>query len=274
MKEKTNQVHVNGFVNEIISNKAGDSFIVKVATQERYDDKTVNTYHSVQVKAASKKEAKAILDIKRVIDNNILHRDEEGFKPEAHRIDATGSLVVKINEGQDGVKYYNPTIVAESVAFDVKPAEGQAHNSAEFKGNISKIDLRKDFATVTIGTHYYVPSKEPVVNAKGEEKNYAEKTSFMPVEISKKRHADLFGKLESGELGVGSFVKARGQMHNDNYQDKNGVNRYGVRVDVSKFEVLVAKQAQTKAADKKASKKAEAGKKATTVKSRRSGQKL
>lgn len=279
-QNQNNRVHIYGFINDIkvADTKSGaKAFFLDVATRESwpkdkedkskgYDSKS--TFHKVSLVTDDKKAIKQLEKIAKDIENNNANRETEGFKPKNHTASIDGTLVTRENTDDKGVKYYNPLILTsvEGMVLDTKLGEKESRNSAEFKGNIADIDMKDGFAIVSIATHYFAPGEAE--NYKGETKPYHEETSYIRTRVSEKFPEKTFNALKNGELEVGDLISAKGQMHNNNYQDKEGVNRRNIIIDLRSVK-LVAKKGQKEEAAKeeKAEKKAApAPKKATPKK--------
>lgn len=267
MNEKSdNKVHLHGFVNEVRINEAenGKHFIkVNLSTYEQYKDNAGEkqkkyTFHTVNVVTENPETIAAFKDARATLENNYENREKEGFEPKVILASVDGKLITKESE-RDGVKYVNQEIIANEEDFKLgaKRQEKESMNTAYFKGNIASIDMHDDFANISIATRYYVPGESE--NYKGETKPYTEKTSFVRTRISENFRREAFNAIKNGEIEVGDLVETRGQMHNNNYTDKNGVKRYGIIVDLNRIEVVAKKQKQAEAkAETKTEKKAEA----------------
>lgn len=254
MKENlNNKVHLHGYMNNVKSINVGNgkkSFIIDLATIENYKDNAGEfqkkyTYHTVNVVSDDKDVIARMEKIAADLQNNRENRGVEGFKPEIHEASFDGTLITRRNES-NGVNYYNQVVLSspEDMKLDCRQAEGEVRNTAEFKGNIAKIDLKDDFAVIQIATHYFAPGKAE--NFKGEVKPYHEETSYVETRLSGSFRKKEFEALKNGDIAVGDLVTVRGQMHNNNYQDKDGVNRYKIVVDLNKVDV-VAKKGEKKA---------------------------
>lgn len=264
MKNKDNQVHLHGFLNEVREFEINDkkSFKMDVATVENYkvgdEPKKNYTYHRVGLITDDAKTIKAIRAAMKDIENNKEHAAEADFKPKVHTVSLDGSLVVRENE-KDGKLYYNPEVVAEQESFklDAKLAEGEVRNLAEFKGNIASIDINDEykFAKINIALHYFVPGESE--NYKGEVKPYTENTSFAETRVNAKLLPKVFEDLSNGNLAVGDLISVRGQMHNNRYTDSKDTKQNKIVVDLKKVELIAKKGQKKAAAEEKTEKKAE-----------------
>lgn len=273
-KKNDNNVHLHGFVNDVRISATEDgsrTFInVNLATYEQYknnaDEKErKNTFHTVNIATSDPAVVKQFKEVQAALANNQENRDVEGFKPKVFTASVDGTLVTRENE-KDGVKYSNQMVVtnAENFKLGAKRQEGESMNTASFKGNIANVEMHDGFALVSIATHYYAPGESEIHT--GETKPYTEKTSFVKTRISENFRNETFNDLKDGKIGVGDFVEARGQMHNNNYTDKNGVKRYGIVVDLNKLEVLAKKQNKEQTATAAKEQKAAPAKKETAKK--------
>lgn len=277
MEKKNNQVHLHGYINDvkIIPFEGGrKNIIVDMATLEAFKDNKDEmqrryTYHKVGVITKDKKFIKALEGVKADLDANFENRETKGYKNKNHTATVDGVFCTRKNE-KDGVVYENNVIAAqpESFKLDTKLGENEARNRAEFKGNIADIKTYDDFAVVTLATHYFAPTEDGqlVENFAGEMKPYIEKTSFVETRLNGNRRSEDFEKIKSGEIAVGDLIEVRGQIHNNNYTDANGVNRYKMAIDLNKVTVLAKKgqkatEAEAAKEEVKVEKKAE--KKAT-----------
>lgn len=249
-KKNDNNVHLYGFVNDVRISATEDgsrTFInVNLATYEQYKNKAdekerKNTFHTVNIATSDPAVIKQFKEVQAALANNQENRDVEGFEPKVFTASVDGTLVTRENE-KDGVKYSNQMVVtnAENFTLGAKRQEGESMNTASFKGNIANVEMHDGFAMISIATHYYAPGESEIHT--GETKPYTEKTSFVKTRISENFRKETFNDLKNGKIGVGDFVEARGQMHNNNYIDKNGVKRYGIVVDLNKLEVIAKKQ--------------------------------
>lgn len=268
MKENNN-AHLHGYVNGVRTNdfeNGKKSFLIDLTTIEAYKDnagesKRIYTNHKVNLVTDDAKLVKALEAVKADVENNFAHRGEEDFKPKTHTATVDGKLVARINQ-KDGNVYFNNLVVttAEDFKLDAKLGEGEVRNFAEIKGNIVNVNMFEDdgFAIVRVGAKYYAPGES--VNYKGETKPYTEMTTFLDTRINANRLPKTFDQLKNGELEVGDLISVRGQMHNNDYQDKNEVNQRKITIDLNKVE-LVAKKGQKKAeAEEKKEEKTEAKK--------------
>ena len=268
-KKSDNNAHLHGFVNDVRINSAdGKNYITaEMATYEQYknnaDEKErKTTYHKVSFVTTNEDTVKEFKKVQEALANNRENRDKEGFEPKTFMASVDGKLVTRENE-KDGVKYYNQLIVANEEDFKLgakrkKNEQGEfiePMNSATFKGNIADIQMHDGFAIIAIGTHYYVPGQSE--NFKGEVKDYTEKTSYVRTRIDEGYRPKTFEALKSGEIAVGDLIEARGQMHNNNYEDKNGISRRGIIVDPNWINVVAKKQKQSEAEAEKVEKKEE-----------------
>lgn len=275
-QKPNNSVHLHGYINDvriIDFERGAKNFIVDMATLEAYKDNNDEmqrryTYHKVSVVTSDKKFIKSLEEVKADLDANFENRDVEGYKNKNHTATVDGVFCSRKNE-KDGVTYVNNLIVAQPDDFkvDTKLAEGESRNRAEFKGNIAKINTYDEFAVITIATHYYAPTEngELVENFRGEMKPYIEKVSYIDTRLNGNRRPGEFERIQNGDIAVGDLIEVRGQIHNNNYTDANGVNRYKMAVDLNKLTV-VAKKGQKVAEAAKEEKKAEkkAGKKVSS----------
>jgi len=254
MKENlNNKVHLHGYMNDVKTLNVGSgkkSFIIDLATIENYKDNAGEfqkkyTYHTVNVVSDDKAIIEKMEKIAADLQNNRENRGVDGFKPEIHEASFDGTLITRKNTS-NGVDYYNQIVLSsvEDMKLDCKQAEGEVRNAAEFKGNIAKIDIKDDFAIIQVATHYFAPGEGE--NFKGEVKPYHEETSYVETRLSGNFRKKEFEALKNGDIAVGDLVTVRGQMHNNNFQDKDGVNRYKVVVDLNKVEI-VAKKGEKKA---------------------------
>lgn len=261
-KKNNNNVHLHGFVNDVRIGAPEDgskNYInVNLATYEQYknnagEKERKNTYHTVIIRTSDPAVVDQFKEVQAALANNQENRGVEGFEPKVFIASVDGSLVTKENE-KDGVKYSNQMVVtnADDFKLGAKRQKDESMNTASFKGNIANVEMHDGFAQVTIATHYYAPGESEIHT--GETKPYTEKTTFVKTRISESFRNETFNDLKDGKIGVGDFVEARGQMHNNNYTDKNGVKRYGIVVDLNKLEVLAKKQnkEQTAAKEEKA----------------------
>ncbi len=273
--EPTNKVHLHGYINDVkvIDYKNGDrNVVLDMCTIEAWKDNTgqmqnARTYHNVSLVTDSGKLVKRFEDIKADLDNNRAHREEEGFKPAVHTASVDGMFITRPREveREDGTKvtYYNQIVLAdtESLKLDAAKDEKEVRNAAEFKGNIAKIDIKENdkgdkFAIVSVATHYIAPGAKEGDFYSDKGKNYHEETSYVETRVSSKgRGADIMAKINAGELEVGDLVKARGRMHNNNFEDKDGIKRYKVVVDLSSVELVAKKERKAEAEEKKEEKK-------------------
>lgn len=278
MKNSENKVHLHGIINEVksVENESGRKiYFIDLATMESYTDKDKNrqrkyTFHDVQVSTSDKDLIEKLDKIADDCKENIANKKVEGYKPKIHTGSFDGVLTTKKRETED-VTYYNNVVIAseETIRLDTPLQENEVRNRAELKGNIASIDIKDGFAKITIATHYYAPSETPVKDHTGTERNYVEKTNYVDTQISGNFRKDEFEAIKKGEIAVGDLVEARGQIHNNNYTDKDGVNRYKMVVDLNKLTLVAKKEekkekaAETKEAPeaKKETKKAASNKK-------------
>lgn len=281
MKENAeNRVHLYGLANRVSTRglENGKTAVnVDVATYESYkgkDDagkdvrKNRSTYHRVNIVTDNEEMLAKLNAIAADCAENAKHRVkgagyEEGYKPVLHGVSIDGVLASRSYTGKDGIVRESQVIVAspEDVMLDVKKnkEDKEQRNSADIKGNIAKCEIINDkFAKLRVATHFFVPGES--VNHKGEKVPYTEKTSFVDVRINRAHREAMVADLKSGKLGVGDLVNVHGILHNDNYTDKDGVERFKIVLDASKIE-LVAKKGQKEEA--KAEQKAEPEKKVT-----------
>lgn len=248
-KKSDNNVHLHGFVNDVRINAAedGKAFInVKLATYEQFknnagESERRNTYHDVSLVTADPKVIKQFEEVRDALQNNRENRGKEGFEPKVTMASVDGTLVTRSGE-KDGVKYDNQVVVtnAENFKLGAKRQEGEAMNTATFKGNVASIDMHDGFAIVSLATHYYAPGESQIHS--GETKPYTEKTSFVKARVSENFKPEIYNGLKNGEIGVGDLVEARGQLHNTKHTDKDGITRYGIIADLNKLNVLAKKQ--------------------------------
>lgn len=281
-KKSDNNVHLHGYVNGVSINPSKDGNKTYINTElSTYEEYTNNadekekkvTKHKLSTVTSDSAIIKQFEEIRDALANNAENRGVEGFKPKTFTASVDGTLVTRENE-QNGVKYSNQLVIVNPEDFTLRKREkDETMNTATFKGNIAKVDMYDGFALVTIGTHYYAPG-ESVIHT-GETKPYTEKTSFVRTRVSENLRRQVFNDLKDGKIAVGDFIEARGQLHNNNFTDHNGIKRYGIIVDLKKLEVLAKKQnkeqTETKAEKaapvaKKETKKAAAPKKATSNK--------
>ena len=273
-KKNDNNVHLHGFVNDVRISTTEDgsrSFInVNLGTYEQYknnagEKERKNTFHTVNIATNDPAIVKQFKEVQAALANNQENRGVEGFEPKVFTATVDGTLVTRENE-KDGVKYSNQMVVtnAENFKLGAKRQEGESMNTASFKGNIANVEMHDGFALVSIATHYYAPGESEIHT--GETKPYTEKTSFVKTRISESFKNEIFNDLKDGKIGVGDFVEARGQMHNNNYIDKNGVKRYGIVVDLNKLEVLAKKQSKEQTATAAKEQKAAPAQKETAKK--------
>lgn len=256
-KIENNVAHVYGYVNDVkvIESKGKTPlFAMKVVTEEFYGDHEVKrTFHNVNLSTADKALVKQLKGIS---------KDLQSENASAHTISCDGILAIRQNE-KDGVTYRNAIIVADadSVKLDSPKEKNEVRNFAELKGNISALEMRDNFATLTVAEHFFVPGES--VNAKGETLPYKRETTFIKAIISKERFPEAFKMLEDGTIQKGSLVSVRGQMHNNDFEDGKGVKRYEIQLDLTKLTPIVKKEkeSQSEAATQKA-----APKKAATAK--------
>lgn len=275
MKQRpNNNVHLHGFVNDVRINATEDGskhFVnVNLATYEQFKNNAGEkerkyTFHNVNLVTSDPKIVKQFEEVRDALANNYENREKEGFEPKVFKASVDGTLVTKENE-KDGIKYYNPMVIANADDFKLgaKRQEGEAMNTATFKGNIANIDMHDGFALVSIATHYYAPGESQIHT--GETKPYTEKTSFVQTRINESFRPETFKAMKNGEIEVGDLIEARGQMHNNNYTDKNGIKRNGIIVDLNNMNVLAKKQSQgVKEAEKKTETKKETATKKTAA---------
>ena len=274
-KKSDNNVHLHGFVNDVRINPSKDgnkTFInTELATYEQFTNNAGEkekkwTKHTLNTVTSDPAIIKQFEEMRDALANNQENRGVEGFKPQTFTASVDGTLVTRENE-KDGVKYSNELVVVNPEDFQLRRREeGESMNTASFKGNIAKVDMYDGFALVTIGTHYYAPGESQIHT--GETKPYTEKTSFVKTRVNESFRGQVYNDLKDGKIGVGDFIEARGQMHNNNFTDKNGVKRYGIVVDLNKLEVLAKKQnkEQTEAKAQKEAPAQTAAKKETVKK--------
>ena len=279
MKEKTNKVHVHGFINRVIANEMPEgkkSFFIDVATMEAYQKKQAEgtskeyerkyTFHTVNVITDDKKTIKALEGIAADLQANKDNMDVKDYKPKKHEASFDGSLVTRANEDKEkGVTYYNTLIMSsvDEMKLDAKLEKDEVRNMAYFKGNIADVNIKDGFATLSIATHYYAPGES--TNYKGEEKGYTEKTTYVNTRISGNFLSEEFEALKNGDIAKGDLITVKGRMHNNRYTDKDGVNRSAIVVDIRDIN-LVAKKGEKQAEAEKQEKKQEEKPKKTAVK--------
>lgn len=280
-QNQNNKVHIYGFINDVkvADTKTGaKAFFLDVTTRESWpkdkEDKSKgndskSTYHKVSLVTDDKKAIKQLEKVAKDIENNNANRETEGFKPKNHTASIDGTLVTRENtDEKTGVKYYNQLILTsvEGMALDTKQGEKESRNSAEFKGNIGDIDMKDGFAIISIATHYYAPGEAE--NYKGETKPYHEETRYIRTKVNEKFPKKIFEALKNGEIEVGDLISVKGQMHNNNYKDKEGINRRNIIIDLRSVKLVAKKDQKEEAAkEEKAEKKAApAPKKATPKK--------
>ena len=169
----------------------------------------------------------------------------EGFKPETHTISMDGILVNKSNKLGDTDKTYRTLQILgneASIDLDVKQAENEVRNRAEIVGNIADINLHEDkkFAVVTL-MHHYRPE--------GSEKEY-ETVVDVRINGDRKFSKEAYEAIVKGELGKGDFVRLGGQLHNNRFENEEGV-RYGVSMDLTSYALLKKSQKQAEKAGEK-----------------------
>lgn len=274
-KKADNNVHLYGFVNDVRMSATEDgskNFInINLATYEQYtnnagEKERKNTFHTINLVSSDPEVIKQFEEVRTALTNNYENREKEGFEPKVFKASVDGTLVTRENE-KDGIKYYNQVVVANADDFRLgaKRQEGESMNTASFKGNVANVDIHDGFALVSIATHYYAPGESQIHT--GETKPYTEKTSFVQARIYESFRGETFQALKKGDIAVGDLIEARGQMHNNNYTDKNGIKRYGIIVDLNKMNVIAKKQVKVeKEVEKKAETKKAAPKKATSNK--------
>ena len=245
-KKSENNVHLHGFVNDIRINEEKGFVNVRLGTYEQFnkDGQAQKNYysHDVAIKTDDPKVIQQFKDAKAKIDNG-----------------------EKIMAVADGSLVNNKTVMVKPENFQLGvPRKDEVMNTASFKGNIANIDVRDGFASVTIGTHYYVPGESQIHT--GETKPYTEMTSFVKTQVSEKHMPEVFGQLKSGEIKVGDLVEARGQLHNYSYTNEAGETKYGTNVDLNNFKVLAHKKAKEVKETEKTAKKAEVKKDAPAKK--------
>ena len=252
-KNNNNQVHIFGYVNDVRMNEmeSGKTAInLDVVSLEQYKDKddkyqTRRTYHDVAIFTDDKKLIEKFSKIGADVENNRANREVEGFKPETHTISMDGILVNKSNKLGDTDKTYRTLQILgneASIDLDVKQAENEVRNRAEIVGNIADINLHEDkkFAVVTL-MHHYRPE--------GSEKEY-ETVVDVRINGDRKFSKEAYEAIVKGELGKGDFVRLGGQLHNNRFENEEGV-RYGVSMDLTSYALLKKSQKQAEKAGEK-----------------------
>jgi hypothetical protein len=267
--KRNNNVHLHGYMNEVKMYDLQDgkkSIFVEMATVEQYTNKEgkpekKNTYHKVNLITDDKAVITKLDAIKTDLENNKKNKDTKGFKPKVHTATLDGKYITRKNT-KDDKEYFNQLILttADEFQIDAMQKKGEVRNAAEFKGNIAKIDIKEDknFAVISIATHYYAPGNLtgedgkplPTVELKDEEGNAftaTRLTSFVEGRVSANRtqRNGLYENLKTGKIAVGDLVTARGQIHNNNFVDKDGKNRYKMTIDFNKMEVALKKGEKT-----------------------------
>lgn len=243
-KNSNNNVHIFGYINDVRMNEMenGKTAInLDVVSLEQYKDKddkfqTRRTYHDVAIFTEDKKLIEQFQGIGADVEKNRENRSVEGYKPETHTVSMDGILVNKSNKLGDTDKTYRTLQILgneASLDIDVKQDEKEVRNRAELVGNIANIQLYEDkkFAVATL-IHHYRPE--------GSEKEY-ETSVDVRINGDRRYSKDLYEKIVAGELGKGDFVRMGGQLHNNRFENEDGV-RYGVSIDLTSFEMLKKKQ--------------------------------
>lgn len=280
-KNNNNQVHVFGYINDVRMNamESGSTAInLDVVTLEQYKDKddkyqTRRTYHDVAIFTDDKKIIAKFQGIGADAESNRANRGVEGYEPKTHTVSLDGILVNKSNKLGDSDKTYRTLQIlgnVDSIDLDVKQAEEEVRNTAKIVGNVANIALHEDkkFAVVTL-MHHYRPE--------GSEKEF-ETTVDIRINGDRKFAKAAYDAIVKGELDKGDFVRMGGQLHNNRFENEDGV-RYGVSIDLTSYELLKKRQEKAEKAEakvevkeeKKAAKKAEPKKKATSKKGVRMG---
>ena len=255
MKEKTsnNKVHIHGYINNVRGNEFnnGKRYLIDVKTIERWQDNAGewnkrDTFHKVQINTDDKKAIKQLDKIAADLKNNAENRGVEGFEPKTYEASFDGTLTSKKNT-KDGVDYYNTYIMSsyDKMRLGKLDTENkEVSNRAEFTGTVANVNLKDDFAIVRIATRYWAPGEAE--NYKGETKPYHEETGYVETRINGGFREKEFEALKNGDIAVGDLINAKGQIHNNRYEDKDGIVRYAVVVDLRGLE-LIAKKGQKKA---------------------------
>ena len=250
-KKSNNKAHVYGFINGVRINplEGGRTAInLDVCSLEQYKDKdgesqTHRTYHRVSVFTDDKKAIAAYKKIAKDVDANAANRGVEGYEPKPHAVSLDGIMI-----GEAG----NIQIVAlpENVKLDAKQEKDEVRNSAVLSGNIASVTVHEDqkFAVVTLMHHYRPEGGE-------------EKVTTIDIRINgeRKPSAAAYQAAVEGKLKKGDFVRMGGQLHNNNFENKEGDKVYRVVMDLTSFDMLKEKEAKKEEVaktEKKATKKA------------------
>ena len=272
-----NNAHIFGYINDVRMNptESGRTAInLDVVTLEQYKDKagdfqTKRSYHDVVSFTDKQETIDKFAAIAADCEANRAGKGVEGFKPTSHTVSLDGILVNRNNSIGDTDKYTRTVAILakeDAIKLDVKQQENEVRNRVDFVGNVASIDLHaeKGFAVVNIANHYRPDPKNK--EDKGQE-------TWLEVRIDKNRKYSqgAYEAIEKGDLKVGDFIRIGGQLHNNRFETKQGVNYKNV-LDLTSFAKIERKEAQAQAqapAEQKAAKaaeKKETAKKDTTKK--------
>lgn len=122
------QVHINGIIAKINFNNDENRAATTVAVRENH-----NTAYYVLRMEVDKEQLKELKKIKADIDQNIERRDEEGFKPTYHRIDAEGALEVSQLRAENGAVNFLRMIYVSSFTLNAKTADTTLNETSKKK---------------------------------------------------------------------------------------------------------------------------------------------
>jgi single-strand DNA-binding protein len=74
---------------------------------------------------------------------------------------------------------------------------------------------------------------------KNDQREWEEQTTWHDVVAMGKVAESISRQFDSGRVGKGALVEITGQYRNNNYTDKNGVDRYKMECRINAFNVLI-----------------------------------
>lgn len=252
-KNINNNVHLYGYINDVRIKKLdnGKTLIgIDIVTLEQYKSKegefkNKRTYHNGVLFPEDKALIKKFTAIAKDCAKNIKNRDVEGFKPETHSISLNGYL----SNPDAGSSNVSIIIDEKTLDIDVKQEENEIRNRADFVGNIGAIDIYDDkrFATVRVAHHF---------RPEGAEKEFE---TWLNVRVDGDRlySKNTYDAIVKGEVAKGDFVRLGGQLHNNNFETKDGKKVYGVVLDLTTFQKLEKKEAEAEKVEVKEEPKVE-----------------
>lgn len=279
-KQGNNEAHLYGFINGIRMKEFADgntAIDIRVTTSESYtkDEKQVKKYTDHEVRLVTKN-AELINQFSGFKEDI----EKKGEEKVPHRISLDGHLT-QSNYEKDGTKVYGYRVIADedSIKLDVNQEKAEVMNTIMVKGNISNIQKFENNAIINIATHRYGPAG--LTNDKGELYNqvtYSGKDgkdvtlSEIPVFVQSRINGnrasmkEIFNDIEAGKIDKGDLIKLRGQMHeNDSENKEKKTASRGIIIDAASF-TLIAKKAEKVEKKTEMQKEIKPAKKATATK--------